>query len=176
MRFMDSMILTMLSDLSKPEEDRELDWGLIDKALSGGHLWALEKKYGGIAKESKIYSRQVVEQTQLILDMWRVVESAFRDLTNEEKTDLVNLFGTHRIKFRGFDANNEPHWAVASFLIEEMGLWQFFSDRKLNSHSPMLDGYLRMLKECRRIGGFDYIRSELHLMRIFKAQQHPKND
>ena len=48
-------------------------------------------------------------------------------------------------RFVGFDGNNETrHMSVGRLLVEQMGRFQRFNDRSLNSHSPSIDGYLLM--------------------------------
>ena len=120
------------------------------------------------------YGEKAVEETKDILDLWKVVECAYRDLSPDGKESLVNMFRPGGISFQGFDANNEPHYFIAKFLIEEMGLWQFFAGRELNSHSPSIDAHRRMLRKCKQLGGFPAIRSELHLYQIFKSQTYPR--
>ena len=50
------------------------------------------------------------------------------------------------VTFRGFDGNNESdHYSVALFLINDMGRFNCFKDRDLNSHLPSINDYRRML-------------------------------
>jgi hypothetical protein len=86
-----------------------------------------------------------------------------------------------KIKFNGFDGNNETkHMNIARFLIKEMGHFTEFKDRggyrgDINSHFPTLDVYRRMLSV------FTPIRKKLdrrnldakEMVEIMKARTHP---
>jgi uncharacterized protein len=60
------------------------------------------------------------------------------------------------VSFRGFDGNYETKaFSYARFLIEDLGKWKELAPARgnsLNSHTPMLDQYRRMLevwRQCR---------------------------
>ena len=75
-------------------------------------------------------------------------EGADAELSKSDKELLATTvphFGEH-VRFRGFDGNNEgEHLSIALFLIEEMNRFSKFKGRELNSHSPTLERYRRML-------------------------------
>ena len=97
----------------------------------------------------------------------------------------------YELEFMGFDHNDalEGHMAsYVEFLMRGGERWtelqpQVESNDGGNSHSLMLDTYLRMLAEYRRImdvrkRGFsrlDYLLSQDELVRIAEARVHPSN-
>jgi uncharacterized protein YfbU (UPF0304 family) len=124
-----------------------------------------------------------------ILDMFRICTYSIDHLCKEGiKLDDQLIC---ELKFMGFDHNDalESHMAgYVEFLMRDGERWtelqpQIESNDGGNSHSLMLDTYLRMLAEYRRImegckRGFsrlDYLLSEDELERIRKARIHPSN-
>lgn len=91
--------------------------------------------------------------------MWVFIESAYKKLSEDDKAKIkaANLrFGDH-MTFIGFDGNSETeHMSIARFLIDDMGRWQAFKGRELNSHFQVLDTYRRMYRI------FEPMRKTLH--------------
>jgi uncharacterized protein YfbU (UPF0304 family) len=86
-----------------------------------------------------------------ILDLYRAIEDLKRSSKNKD------LLEHHLGFFRGFDGNNETQFmAFCRFLIEKQGK---FAEQKpyllrndnLNSHSPMVEIYRRMLIRSKQI-------------------------
>jgi uncharacterized protein YfbU (UPF0304 family) len=123
-----------------------------------------------------------------ILDMFRMITFSIRRLEKEGTT--VSEDTANELEFQGFDGNDglESHMAsYVEFLMSD-GRWaelqpQLDRNDGGNSHSPVLDTYLRMLAEHRRIKdshsrGFrrdDYLLSMDELEQIAAARVHPSN-
>lgn len=86
---------------------------------------------------------EICEETEKILNMYRRINNAIARLQSEEKESL----DLEKIEFKGFDANNDPHYHYMTFMVEKMGLWEEYKGHYLNSHSqaPLMK-YRRMLK------------------------------
>ena len=154
MRSGEKIILGLLINLCKPGSGGE-DADFIEKAVTGGHYWALREKYRGLYNVD-VDNPNDVEEVREILTMWDQIEYGFSKLSLMEK-ELV-ITHTNRkldeVKFLGFDGNNEyKHMNIAKFMIHNLGLFEKFSGRDLNSHIPMLKGYKDMLTEYRRFSG-----------------------
>ena len=91
--------------------------------------------------------------------MWRFIEEGYQALSSTDKAQLAKdaePFGTH-VEFPGFDGNHEPHYHVATYMINDMRhRFESFKGRDLNSHHASVDSYGRMYKV------FDPIRANLH--------------
>ncbi|MEB3421772.1 YfbU family protein [Salipiger marinus] len=151
----EKIIISMLSDIhNEMNIDGQLNVKRVLDAMFGGHLWSLSWDYPGLfnVKED---DPQEVKETVDIIDMWSFIEHSFARLNDADK-DLVRAanFG-HDPEFSGFDGNNENHYGIAHHLIKEMGRWENFKGRYLNSHSRRVDGYLKMFVI------FDSIRNNL---------------
>lgn len=86
---------------------------------------------------------ETCEETNEILNMYRRINNAIASLTEEDKKQL----DLQKIEFKGFDANNDPHYFYAKFMIENLEKWQEYKEKYLNSHSQIpLINYRRMLK------------------------------
>lgn len=154
----EKLITLMVSDLLKGlniQTDTNLP--LVEKAILGGHYWALGWEMPGIYhghndKESRVSF--VVD----VLDMWSFIEEGYEVLTDEAKERLAkeaDPFGTH-VKFRGFDGNNEAEYmSIARFLVHDLDRFTRFKDHDFNSHSSTLVGYGRMVR------AFEPIRATL---------------
>lgn len=84
-----------------------------------------------------------------VLDMWNFIERAYEELTDSDKKRIAEEaepFGEH-VTFLGFDGNNEASLlGIARFLINDLERFSRFEGRDLNSHSPTIDKYRRMLR------------------------------
>lgn len=86
---------------------------------------------------------EVCKETGQILNMYRRINNTIATLTSEQK-ESVDL---DRIAFKGFDANNDSHYHYASFMIDEMNLWQEHKGKNINSHTySTLVKYKKMLE------------------------------
>lgn len=147
----EKLIAMMLGDLIKGLDiEVETNVDLVQKAIVGGHYWALGWEMQGIFhghadKQSRV--RFVVD----VLDMWSFMEEAFEGLGKADKARLAKEADPwgKRVEFPGFDGNNESEYlGIARFLIEDLQRFSRFRDRKreLNSHHPTLETYGKMLR------------------------------
>jgi uncharacterized protein YfbU (UPF0304 family) len=147
----EKLIAMMLGEMIKKLNiEVETNVDLVQKAILGGHYWALGWEMPGIFhghadKQSRV--RFVVD----VLDMWSFIEEAFEKLGKGERKRLAteaDPFGEH-VEFPGFDGNNESeHFGIARFLVDDLQRFSRFREghRDLNSHSPTLEPYGRMLR------------------------------
>jgi len=96
-------------------------------------------------------SHEVCEETHEILTMYRVINGGISGLTNEQ-SDSIDL---EKIKFEGFDANNDDHYRLMEFMIEEGGLYKELKEMYRNSHNSWtiskyrkLLGYYNQVKKA----------------------------
>ncbi|MBR0647125.1 YfbU family protein [Plastoroseomonas hellenica] len=147
LRDVDRLILVLLLEIHRKLRIEDgLNSALIEKALSGGHLWALKWELPGIF-HGHIDSERELRETLDILDMWDDLEHSFEALSASDKAAVAKdaaPFG-ERVRFHGFDGNGGAHLGIARFLIEELGRFSHFKGRELNSHAPLLEADLRML-------------------------------
>ena len=84
-------------------------------------------------------SEQDCKEVRDVLDMYRALKAALRDLP-------TGTLSENDATFSGFDGNDETkHYAYARFLIEDQKKWP--ESQALNSHTTMLGKYRRMLAE-----------------------------
>jgi uncharacterized protein len=125
----------------------EIDPKFLQKAILGGHVWALNWTFDGFVYNYKDGDKTAIEVSN-ILDMWSFLEEGLEKLSKKEKDLVEERCGrVYSDKpFIGFDGNNESrHRNVARFMIEEMGYFERFKGRDLNSHCPVLPTYRAML-------------------------------
>lgn len=122
-----------------------------------------------------------------ILQMFRIATYSITDLEKEGTPVPKEL--ARQLEFRGFDHNDalEGHMAsYVEFLMRDGERWtelqpQIQRHDRGNSHMPVLDTYLRMLSEFRRIMDgrkqgvrrLDYLLTRDELERVADAQIHP---
>ena len=88
---------------------------------------------------------EISDEVFEILDMYRALDNAYR------KGVAVPSEG--RPKFDGFDGNNDPHFGVAQFILDKLGLYAENNGRPRNSHSRAeLPIYRQMLARWRGLG------------------------
>jgi uncharacterized protein YfbU (UPF0304 family) len=157
----EKLILQMLCEVyEKLEIDHEIDHKFVQSALHNDQLWAFEWQYNFLQDHDHTQPNPpAVKETADILDMWAFLESAFARLDDGEKKRVLaegEVYGDE-ITFAGFDANNEEHYGVATFMIDDLKRFQSFAGRDINSHSESVPAHLRMLDV------FLPIRANLHM-------------
>jgi uncharacterized protein len=140
----ESLILVMLSEVYRHLDIQgEIDAKFVQAAIFNHQEWGLRWKYPSIFVERKD-NPHVVNETADIMSMWSVLETAYNGLWEADKKRVEGAFGKE-IVFPGFDANHEPHYRVARFLIDDLEKFQAFKGRDLDTHRATVDGYQRML-------------------------------
>lgn len=145
----------MLADIHKAMDiDGETDVKRLMSCIYGGHLWSLKWDWQGLLHDHED-DPQVVKETCDIMDMWSLIERSFGLLEDAEKQKVRDANHGHDPQFNGFDGNNEGHFSVAKHLVDDMGRFEDFKGRYMNSHSQVVPHYLRMYRV------FEPIRDQL---------------
>jgi uncharacterized protein len=193
LRIVDRQVLSLLHRILGrvlPEDANDVD-GDLEYQLMRARI--LEKGYTGeywyeTAGFSTELSKRDCDRVSDILEMFRIITYSI-DHLKEEGVDLDERLA-NKLEFQGFDHNDalEGHMAsYVDFLMRDDG-WtelkpQLNRHDNGNSHSRMLDTYLRMLSEYRRImdsrkrghDRLDYLLSQDELERISDARIHPSH-
>jgi uncharacterized protein YfbU (UPF0304 family) len=176
----EKLIILMLADMYKSMKIKgEFDADFISKTIWSDNLWGFNWELSGIPFERSEDPPEVNETTNY-LDMWRFLEEGYKALPVKDKEQLAKdaePFGTD-VRFPGFDGNNERHYHIAHYMIDDMRhRFEHFKGRELNSHHPSIDSYRRMYRV------FEPMRAGLHnrelnlaeLTAILKAWTHPEH-
>lgn len=136
--------LILMALAAEKDGKDELDLGFIRSAILSGNTWALTWELSGIPTDD--VDPAIAEETADILSMWSYIEHSVRQLPAEQKEKIKKDAYPFKLEFSGFDGNNDAHYGVASFMIKDMGRFEEFRDRPLNSHTQSsLPSYRRML-------------------------------
>ncbi len=191
MRIADRQVLSLLHRILArvlPEGNDDVDG---DAGYQLARARVIEAGYTGeywreVAGFSRELSKRDCGRVLDILDMFRIITFSIRRLERDGTTVDEEL--KYKLEFQGFDGNDglESHMAsYVEFLMSD-GRWaelqpQVDSNDGGNSHHLMLDTYMRMVAEHRRIKanrdrGFhreDYLLSLEELEQIAAARIHP---
>ena len=194
MRIIDRQVLSLLHRIlgrvlpdDANDTDGDLEYQLMRAEILEqgftGEYW-----YETAGFKTELSSRDCNRVSE-ILQMFRIVTYSISKLENEGMRVDENL--AHQLEFAGFDHNDalEGHMAkYVEFQMRDGDHWtelqpQLKRHDRGNSHSPMLDTYLRMLSEFRRIMDsrrhgvrrHDYLLSLEELKQIAAARVHPSN-
>lgn len=139
------LIVVMLAEVMEALEiNKEIDPKLVKSLAIDNAGWAIKRKYSGIFT-SEAPSDGIVSETTNILWMWGIIESSISKLSGSEANEASSW---HWNKFSGFDGNHDDHHGVAQTMVEELGEFQSFKNRGLNSHSQSsLPRYRRMYEK-----------------------------
>ena len=155
----EKLIILMLADMYKAMKiEGEFDPDFISKTIWSDNLWGFNWQLSGIPFEKSANPPEVTETTDY-LDMWRFLEVGFDVLSPADKANLANNAGPYGkdVRFSGFDGNNEPHYHIANYMVNELdNAFDRFKGRDLNSHHPSVDTYRRMYAV------FEPLRKNLH--------------
>ena len=124
----------------------DIDPEFVEKALWGGHYWAIEDEISSLLHDEDRPDH--VKEVREILTMWRELKESIDALSPGDRkrveVDAAPIGADP--KFRGFDGNNESaHLSISRFMIEEMGMFEEFRGIDLDSHTYTLENYRRML-------------------------------
>lgn len=194
MRIVDRQVLSLLHRILGrvlPEDandvDGDLEYQLMRaRILEEGYTGAYGYETAGFSTE---LSKRNCDRVSDILQMFRIITFSIDRLSKNGSPVSEEL--AHQLEFRGFDHNDslEGHMAgYVDFLMRDGERWtelkpQLDKNDNGNSHSRVLDTYLRMLGEYRRImdsreRGFnrlDYLLSDDELDQIADVRVHPSN-
>jgi uncharacterized protein len=143
----EKLIIVMMCDIHKTLNLKgSVDPDFVRSSIEAGNFTELRSEVQGAFNNPT--NAPAIEVGE-ILTMWSAIERGYKRLTTDEK-DLVEAEAGplgRGVRFSGFDGDVESeHHDIAHFLIEEVGRFERFQGRTLNSHMPALDGYRRMLR------------------------------
>lgn len=194
MRIIDRQMLSLLHRIlgrvlpkDANDEDGDEDYQLMRaKILEEGYTGEYWYETAGFSTE---LSKRDCDRVSDILEMFRIITFSIDRLRNEG-TPIDDSLAL-RLEFRGFDHNDalESHMAdYVRFLMRDGDRWTELKPQlerydNGNSHSRVLDTYLRMLVEYRRIMDarepgsrpLAYFLSDEELIQIADARVHPSN-
>jgi len=175
----EKLILVMLCGIyEKLGIKGEINPEFVKRAIYDNQTWGLSWKYSSMFGGEPDYP-PIVRETVDILGIWSMIESAYNKFSDQDRETLKHdaaPFGDN-VKFIGFDANNEAHFGVAEFLINNLGVFHSLKGRDLNSHCPIEDAYRRMLAVFKPIRKtlFDRTLNVAELTEILNDRKHPGN-
>ncbi|TIO04074.1 MAG: hypothetical protein E5X88_33390 [Mesorhizobium sp.] len=171
----EKLIIWLLTELLKQQEDYEDQETvkLIQDAIYGGHFWALEWTLTGLfdPQNDKPHEVDFVART---MTMWRQIERAAAKWSDKDRDRVEAETGewNRDPKFDGFDGNEEgTYFSIARFLVQNMGRFEEFKNRSLNSHSNRVADYRAMLAVYDRIE-WTLTRDGLTLGEVIKILKH----
>jgi uncharacterized protein YfbU (UPF0304 family) len=194
MRIVDRQVLSLLHRIlgrvlpaDSNDVDGDLEYQLMRaRILEDGYTGEYWYETAGFSTE---LSKRDCGRVSDILQMFRIMTFSIDHLAKEGTPVAEEL--AHQLEFQGFDHNDslEGHMAsYVAFLMRDGERWtelgpQLERNDDGNSHSLMLDTYLRMLAEYRRImdsrergvSRLDYLLSKDELEQISEARIHPSN-
>lgn len=194
MRIVDRQVLSLLHRILGrvlPDDSDDVDGDpeyqlmrarILEEGLAGEYWY----ETAGFRTE---LSKRDCSRVSDILQMFRIITYSIND--PESVGAPVSEKLARQLEFRGFDHNDalEGHMAsYVEFLMRDGERWtelrpQLERNDRGNSHIPMLDTYVRMLSEFRRIMDSrkrgtrrpDYLLSLEELERIAGVQAHPSH-
>lgn len=130
----------ILKALHKDNKYEAEHYEYLEEIFRRGYEWLYHECFDNLWNA---LPSEVAELTLDILDMHRALLWSLG-----EKPDPADI---ERVKFRGFDGNNESqHLSFAKFFTADGS--RYSETRVVNSHMPTLDRYKKMLSEWERMG------------------------
>jgi uncharacterized protein len=193
MRAIDRQILSLLHRILArvlPEDANDVDGDLeyqLERAkiLEEGFAGEYWLEAAGLRTE---LSKRDCGRVSDILEMFRIITFSIDHL--EENGTPVDEKLAFQLEFRGFDHNDPLEGHMATYVEYQLrdDRWselkpQVDQNDRGNSHARMLDTYMRMLGEYRRVmdsrkrgfDRFDYLLTPDELQQIADARVHPSN-
>jgi uncharacterized protein YfbU (UPF0304 family) len=153
----EKLIAFMLADVMTtldPERGRVAD--LVQRAIAGGHYWALDQEMREIFHDRRD-SLDDVRFVLDVLDMWDLLELSFEALSDEGRARLAEAVPhAGEVQFHGFHTIHEENYLrIAGVLIKDQGRFSRFHDRYpfLEMRRLTADTYRAMLERFGPIKG-----------------------
>ena len=144
--------------LSKLEKDDTQLYSLKIQILEQGYRRHYDKIFNVTPTEA---CEEICKETVEILSMFRYIFNAI-PLLSDHEIESIDFF---KLRFKGFDSENDAHYHYAKFLIEKLEEWQEHRDMYLDSHDPeTIEEYRKILNTCRYIiksKGIDFSYDDL---------------
>lgn len=170
------LALYMLADIYERVGCDELDPKFIRDAVSGGHFWAIRRKYGGLFDTDERTEDLAMEVGDM-LSMWSHIEDVVDELGDEDRARLKEASPFGIPSFKGFDGNNESdHISAARMMIDRLDMFARFEGRELNAHMGTVDSNRRMLgayKDLLRRNDYRPLTLD-DIVEIMRARVHPE--
>ncbi len=133
----DRLILAMLAGIYKKLGIRDdINPDLVLASVFGDKEWGLRWEYGSLYEDRQLPQPPEVNETTVILDMYRFLTASYGRLSAPEKAKVdASPHGSY-VKFQGFDGNNDLHYGIMHYLVEDLGRYgEHKPTGVLNSHS-----------------------------------------
>ena len=177
----EKLSLLMLCDISKRVGGQPgIDPNFIEQTIYADQLWGLDWEFTGIPYERE-QTPKAVSETVDILDMFSLSTAHFKGLTSPDQKKVRESLG-HSARFLdsfpGFDANHDPHFGIAQYLVQHLKKFKDLPGATNNSHSQSsLPHYRVMLQAYRPLRAklADRAFTAEELIGIFKAGPKPQD-
>ena len=152
-------------------------FSFLDKKNAKEHLVnaeVFENGYVGLYAEvleniSEETSKEICEETNDILVMFKHIHKTIHELSKKERARIH----TDKIRFDGFDADNDDHYYFAKFMIRKKHFYEHFAGIKMNSQSAAsIIRYRKMLPVYKSILEKKNIFGKKELTELIAAVQH----
>jgi len=154
------------------DSNEEKYYKMARTILEKGYEIHYEEISQHVYEEKYILSEDACSEIIYILDMFATMKRTVEMIDDKTGIDI------YLTQFSGFDGNNEPtERAYANFFCHEQSSPRFTEldfPADLNSHSPTIDAYRRMLIEWENSKD-KYELTKEDIIRITSARHYPKN-
>lgn len=140
----------MLCDLIKHfKVESSIKPEVVEHAITSGNLWILDAEYSLLCQDEP--TKEVRDFVVSVLNMYRGLSLAFRNLTSEDKEKLRGEVSFHihekNIQIPGFDGNNESEYVSVVEAFHAMGRFVEQVDPIANTRSSSIHSYKLMIQE-----------------------------
>lgn len=134
--------LEILKRLDAADTETVANYELQIEALRSNYESEIDNLFPGISRDQ--VPRTLCREVSDILDMFESLSMSIKRLQPGEFETIPHGY---RLKFSGFDGNNDDHHGYAYYLIKQKGLFPELQESQLNSHGTVLPIYRQMLEK-----------------------------
>lgn len=141
----EKLILLMLSDLHEFNGIDRINTKLLRSALSTNNSWALNWEIPDLGLDLNDTPKEAVDVVNFMY-MWAILEDAWHTFPENIKENITNTIHIGKtVKFPGFHSTDEFElYTIAKLFVDDMGRFERYKGRDLNSHAPMRKLYEKM--------------------------------
>ena len=141
----EKLILLMLSDLHEFHGIDRINTKLLRSALSTNNSWALNWEIPDLGLDLSDTPAEAIDVVNFMY-MWGILEDAWHIFPENIKENINSTIHIGKtVKFPGFHSTDELKlYTIAKLFVDDMGKFERYKGRDLNSHAPMREFYEKM--------------------------------
>lgn len=150
----EKLILLMLSDLHEAAGLDKMNINFLRSAIITDNTWAINWEMPDLGLDLSDTPQDAIDVVNF-MHMWGVLEDTWNNISENKKENILEKVKIGKnVRFPGFHSSAELKlYRIARLFVDDMGRFERYKGRDLNSHVPMREQYEKMYSNYQQIVG-----------------------